>query len=422
MRAEAKKFSSQTIPTMPDGVWVDPHFPKLYLWVRNGGASRVWKMRMTHKGKTYEISLGPVKTVSLKQAREKVTGHEAVILAGGDPKAKRTGPAENTGSTFRADSSSFYAYKKGEWSKLHAKYWWQKMERHVFPLVGETDTAMIKVDDVVSVLLPLWRDKNRTAIHLHGMIKVVIDYAMDCDDDGRFTGNPAIRALRRLPLGCKRDQTPHATITWQEAPTLYKTLAARNDQAATALRFLLLCGTPRAAEVIGAKWSEVTWPDDVEAGSTHAGVWHVPAARMKSGRARDIPLSHAALELLASLTTPRDGFIFTGRLGKMVGGTVYGRARERIGGTFVPFSGAIHCDAMQKLLRDDLKMKCRVHGLRATFRTWASDHATTVRDHDAAEICLDHVIGNRVHRSYDRADMLSERRLLLGRWAEFLGA
>jgi hypothetical protein len=54
------------------------------------------------------------------------------------------------------------------------------------------------------------------------------------------------------------------------------------------------------------------------------------------------------------------------------------------------------------------------------FAIWASDHAETVRGHDAAEISLDHVIGNKVARAYDRADMMPGA--LAEKWAAFLGA
>jgi integrase len=151
--------------------------------------------------------------------------------------------------------------------------------------------------------------------------------------------------------------------------------------------------------VIGATWPEID-----------GNVWHVAAERMKGGKPRDIPLSGAAMELLASIRPDTDdtGFIFPGRLGKTVNGV------------FVPFTGAIHKDAMQILLREELGLDCHVHGLRATFRSWVSVHAQTVRDHDAAEIALDHVIGGKVQRAYDRADMMVERRALADRWAAFL--
>jgi integrase len=84
---------------------------------------------------------------------------------------------------------------------------------------------------------------------------------------------------------------------------------------------------------------------------------------MKSGVARDIPLSGAALELLTSIQRDDTGFIFPGRKGKTVGGE------------FIAFSGALYKDAMQILLREELSMPIHVHGLRACFRSSVSAHA-----------------------------------------------
>jgi integrase len=165
-----------------------------------------------------------------------------------------------------------------------------------------------------------------------------------------------------------------------------------------ALQILLVCCTPQTAEIVAATWSEID-----------GDFFRVPADRMKNGTARDIPLSRAAMALLADLPGDHIGYLFTGRTGKTVGG-----------GVFTPFSGKMHEDAMQTLVREELQMDSHVHGLRATFRTWVTDHAITVCDHDAAEIAQDHVIESRVHRAYDRADMMAERRDLAERWVAFL--
>lgn len=410
--SDQTKFTSVNIFTMPDGKRADPQCPNLYIWVRNQGKSRVWQFRANGRP---DINIGSLKIVGLKEARDTANKLRSQVFQGEAPTTKTIrapAPVKAAASTFKQDALAYYEHAKGEWSELHAKYWLQSMERHAFRKLGSLDTAKVTVNDIVSCLEPIWTKHHGTAIRLHGRIKVTIDYAMDCDDDARFIGNPADRALRRLPKGVGADQVPHPTICWKDAPALYKALTASDDQAAQALRLLLLCGTPRANEINGALWSEID-----------GTVLHVPAERMKSGNARDIPLSGAALEILASLSNDRTGFLFTGRKGKVMGGK-----RDRTegkdvvtGGTFVPFSGGMHRNSMQILLRT-INPNCHVHGLRSTFRTWCSDHAQTVRDHDAAEICLDHTIGNRVHRSYDRTDMMPERRSLLERWAAFLMA
>jgi integrase len=111
-----------------------------------------------------------------------------------------------------------------------------------------------------------------------------------------------------------------------------------------------------------------------------------------------------ALQFLLLCGTPRSGEIVKARWSEINADNLHVPA-ERV-----------------KSDRDRFKMKLHVHGLRACFSGWVTAHATSVQDHDAAEACLDHVIGTRVGRAYDRGDPYVERRALLERRADFLGA
>jgi integrase len=378
-----------------------------YLTVRGGSAR--WTFRHKVGGKQHEVTIGLRSAMSRAEARIKADELRKGLKQDKiDPRtAITTGKPTRSARTFRDDTLTYHGYAKGKWDGYHATLWLQSMERHVLPKIGKRDSASLTVMDIVGVIEPLWIKANPTAINLHGRIRAVLEHAIGCDDHKRFPfGNPADRALKRLPRLPETAQTPHPTIDWEQAPKLYARLCGLPGKPAMALRFLLLTCTPRAAEIIGARWEEI------DIGDRFTGdVWHVVADRMKSDKPRDIPLTPAALELLASIRpadAAPDDFIFPGRKGKTVAGV------------FVPFSGTIHKDAMQILLREELQLDCHVHGLRATFRSWVSVHAQTVRDHDAAEIALDHVIGGKVQRAYDRADMMVERRALADRWAAFL--
>lgn len=416
MAAKLTAISVQTLEkTTSDSVCAG-----LRVIVRGGSRSYV----IRHGAKSYTIGTvepGSRNFIGLKDARDRANEIRGMARKGIAVTTKAIAPVLPA-STFKQDSITHHGREQGLWrSSDHSRQWLQAMELHAFPTIGATDTAKVSVADVVAVLKPLWETKHRTALRLHNRIKAVIDYTMKREPH-RFPTmtNPATSATVWLDK-VRTTETPRKSIPWREAPALYANLAGRQDQASNALRFLMLCCTPRANEVIGARWSEIVFSEDLDVGSPYGATWHLPGSRMKSGKARDIPLSDAAVALLR--TIPRTSeFIFPGRAGKVVGGRTYGRKREHIGGEFVAYSGRMQHDAMQNLLRNDLKMDLHTHGLRSTFRTWASDHAQTVRDHDAAQIALDHVIGNKVARAYDRSDMMLERRQLAERWAAFLGA
>jgi integrase len=58
------------------------------------------------------------------------------------------------------------------------------------------------------------------------------------------------------------------------------------------------------------------------------------------------------------------------------------------------------------------------HGLRSTFRDWATER--TDYERDLAETALAHNVGSAVERAYRRSDMIEKRRAMMAAWARFL--
>jgi hypothetical protein len=77
---------------------------------------------------------------------------------------------------------------------------------------------------------------------------------------------------------------------------------------------------------------------------------------------------------------------------------------------------------MQILLRETLHLPWHVHGMRATWRTFVSDHSPSHTVDKACEIALDHKVSgeSNVHRVDDRTLLLRERRELAEEWAAHL--
>jgi integrase len=59
-----------------------------------------------------------------------------------------------------------------------------------------------------------------------------------------------------------------------------------------------------------------------------------------------------------------------------------------------------------------------IHGMRAVFRTWASE--ATHFPNDLIEMALAHTVGSKVERAYRRTDMLDKRRELTEAWASYI--
>jgi integrase len=93
-----------------------------------------------------------------------------------------------------------------------------------------------------------------------------------------------------------RKLTPHV-----EPSALLDELQQLEGAAPRALEFSILVGA-RSSEVLSAEWAEIDFD---------AKTWNAPAAKMKDGKPRKVPLGRRAIDLLALL--PRQGrFVFSG--------------------------------------------------------------------------------------------------------------
>jgi integrase len=161
-------------------------------------------------------------------------------------------------------------------------------------------------------------------------------------------------------------------------PGFMSRLRQEKGLAARALEFIALTAA-RSGEAIGATWDEIDLANRV---------WVIPARRMKAGKEHRVPLSDAAIKLLKNLPKDDEG-LFPGLRRRVVWGLV-----NRLGGG-------------------------SVHGLRSTFRDWASERTSFPRE--LAEMALAHAVGNAVERAYSRTDLFDKRRKLMDAWAEFCG-
>ena len=97
----------------------------------------------------------------------------------------------------------------------------------------------------------------------------------------------------------------HAALPWLEVGKFMKQLRAMPGSAALATELIVLTAA-RTTEAIEAHWSEF----DLE-----ARTWTVPAERMKAKKEHRVPLSQAAMDVLARARAELDGkeYMFPGR-------------------------------------------------------------------------------------------------------------
>jgi integrase len=161
----------------------------------------------------------------------------------------------------------------------------------------------------------------------------------------------------------------HAAVAIDDMPAVYAGLSESKGISFRAVRFTILTAA-RAGETTGATWGEF----DLD-----AGVWTIPAARMKMERDHRVPLSREALAIVKELTDSR------------IGARVFpGQRKGR------PLSIA----SLSKALKSVAGKGVTTHGCRSTFKDWASER--TSFPPEVSEMALAHAIGDKTEAAYSR--------------------
>ena len=360
----------------------------LHLKISETGA-RSWILRVVIAGKRRDIGLGRYPDVGLAQAREAAAKHRSLIAAGADPIAEKRKAAI---PTFREVAERTFEANKPRWRNgKHTISWWQSLEKHAFPIIGDMPVDQIDEEHVLRILTPIWGVRMETARRVRQRIRTVLKWAMAHKFvrhnvagetiDGALPPMPKVKNhLRAMPYG--------------QVSMLVQTV--RDSQASLAakwcLEFLILTAA-RSGEARGARWSEM----DMD-----AATWTIPAERMKANVEHRVPLSPRATAILAEASSIRDGsdLVFPSPLrpGK-------------------PMSDM----TLTKLLRDlGFADRTTVHGFRSSFRDWAAE--CTSAPHAVMELSLAHVVGSAVEAAYARSTLIEKRRALMVQWATYLEA
>ena len=369
----------------------------LYLKVgANGGRS--WQFRYSRGDKTIWLGLGAERDVTLAEARDKARDCRRMIAAGTDPLAEKRGKraearAAAAAMTFRGVMDLYIGAHAAGWRNAkHAAQWRATLDAYAIPSMGDLPVALIGTGEVMKALDPIWREKPETASRVRGRIEAVLDYASargwrTGDNPARWRGHLANLLPARAKLAAVEH---HAALAWQDMGAFMEALAAQAGMGALALRLAILTAA-RSGEVRGATWGEIDMA---------RAIWTVPAARMKAGREHRVPLSDAALAVLAEVAALREG--------DAPDALVFPSARRDR-----PLSDMTLTAVLRRMGRGDLT----AHGFRSTFRDWCAEATNYPRE--VAEAALAHVNRDKVEAAYARGDLLAKRVQLMTAWATF---
>lgn len=370
--------------TLPAGVYGDGM--GLSLKVGKTG-SRSWIYRYRFEGLTKEAGLGSASLVPLAVARAKRDEMLSQLNAGKDPIQLKQ---ETNGlPTFNQAASEFIAAKRPTWKNVkHGQQWENTLKTYASPVIGELHIDKITSTHVVRVLAPIWQSKHETATRVLSRIHQVLGAARY---RAGLTGTNPAEWKGHLENDIALSHSPKvkhfASLAHSQTGELLRVLMESSRVSDLALAFTILTAA-RTGSVIGAKWEEI---------DERACVWRIPGDRMKMGVAFDIPLSDAAMQLLATVKELHPVWIFPSpsKPSQHVSNAAMGVALRR----FISQSVAVP------------------HGFRATFRTWAGDVGV---DFEISEECLAHSKGDSVVKAYHRTTMIERRRAVMERWASYL--
>jgi len=373
----------------------------LYLRVGPTGAkSWVFRFRKMVDGKTKltEMGLGPLHTVTIAEARDKamkrckeVQAYREGEVALDPLAAKRAvlaarGVASAKAMTFRACAEAYIDAQRAGWrGPANEIQWRQSLTDYAYPVFGALPVQAVDVPLVMKVVEPIWTTKPETASRVRGRIESVLNWATTRgfragENPARWRGH----LENLLPSRAKVRRVKHlAALPYAKVGGFVAALRREHGVASRALEFIILTAC-RTGEVLGARWEEIDLGE---------GVWVIPAARMKAGREHRVPLSGAALAVLARMQ-PSVGLVFPGlRPGKPMGRVEPRRVLDRMG------------------------VGVTVHGFRSTFAQWAAER--TAYPHEVREMALAHAVGDAVVRAYQRSDLFDRRRRLMDDWARW---
>ncbi|MFN7174997.1 MAG: tyrosine-type recombinase/integrase, partial [Thermaurantiacus tibetensis] len=117
---------------------------------------RYWRLRYRIDGRRRDLSFGPERLVSLREAREAAAAARQQIRAGVDPLASRKAAAV-AGITFAEAARKVHAEHRTGWRNgKHCDQWLRTLELHAFPALGDIPVGKVNRADVVRALEPVW--------------------------------------------------------------------------------------------------------------------------------------------------------------------------------------------------------------------------------------------------------------------------
>ena len=362
----------------------------LYLEISPAGG-KWWRLKYRFAGKEKRLSLGVYPDISLKEARAARDEARRLIAQGVDPNARRkeisrqrVADAENS---FEVVAREWFQKQAPIWSDIHQKNVISKLEKNIFPYLGDETVAAVSAPNLLRVLRKIEeRGAIETAHRTLSICGQVFRYAIAtarAERDVAADLKGALPPVKRKHLPAIVDPERLSTLLL-EIDGYSGTLPVQCALKLAPLVFL------RPGELRKAKWSDINLDD---------ATWSFIVRKTMTPLI--IPLAKQSVEILRELepVSGRHEYVFPN-----------GRSPTR------PMSENAVLAALRRLgiPKDEM---CG-HGFRATART-ILDEQLGFRP-ELIEHQLAHKVRDPLGRAYNRTQFLEQRQNMMQVWADYL--
>lgn len=372
----------------------------LYLQVKPSGY-KCWKYdyRLDKKRGTYTIGKYP--EISLKQARDAHREAREHVAIGVHPKAIKEK------SRIEADlENKRFSYYANQWlekqnlAESTRKDLEQRIQKNLIPFMDKKRVNEFTTAELLKITLKMSdRGAKETAQRMANVLRRIYNEILIL---GVVENNPAQGLAELLPKPDSKLKGNFAHITSpEELRVLLQQIdkpSERQDFATTQALKLMPLVFLRPKNIRFLKWEYVDFDEKII---------RLPASEMKTGKALVVPLARQAITIL------KDIHPLTGN-GEYVFVSSHGRGK--------PISENTTTYALKRIINPDTGEPFGTgymtsHGFRHTASTMLNELGF---DPDIIELQLAHINKDRIRATYNKAEWLDKRVIMMQAWADYL--
>ena len=387
-----KKLNAKQLQTLPKDKYHDGN--GLYISISKPGRGK-WSFRYTINKKSREMGLGSYPDVSLSDARQLSLNNKQLLSKKIDPidEKNRAEVLRQQQNKKFSDIADLYIRTKKlpEWTNPKSfQSWKNTLNTYAAPILDSKPIVDINRDDIINVLLPIWRKKTETARRIQQRLFLIFAFAKIrgwYNNDNPASWKEHLSLVLPDPYKIQKIKH-HASLSYLQINDFYKQLSEIDLFSAYALRMVILNVT-RTSEVIKSKFEQF----DLE-----KRIWTIPYQNMKARKEHKIPLSNEAISIIKFMRQKHNHeYVFT----------------NLVTGKHISNGAMLH------LLKSRFRnLRITTHGFRSTFRTWAEEQGKY--QYYAIKFSQAHELPNKIEKAYMRSDLMPERTKIMNDWEKYL--